>query len=126
MFDICASPKICCKGFGCSECLFGENAAQITDVSCCAYLLLRPILACGLIHMTIRAKIGGRYCLEEEPSDVVAARLLSPFAVCQEACEIISREKLPSEKVRRNQPINNIIPTADSEVASSNDAPQAS
>jgi hypothetical protein len=76
--------------------------------------------------MPIRAKIGGKYCLKEEPSDVVAAHLLSPFAVCQEGREIISREKLPSEKVRTKQPINNIIPTAASEVASSNDASQAS
>jgi len=116
LFDICASPKICCKGFGCPECLFGENAAEIADVSCCAYLLLTPICA----------KLREKYGLQEEPSDVIGACLFSSFAVCYEACEIISREKLPNEKVRRNQPINNIIPTADSEVASSNDASQAS
>jgi len=86
--------------------------------SCCGHLLLIPILACGLIHMPIRAKIREKYGLQEETSDIVAACLFSPFAVRQEAREIICREKLPSEKVRRNQPINNIIPTTDSEVAS--------
>jgi Cys-rich protein (TIGR01571 family) len=40
--------------------------------------------------MSIRAKLREKYGSQEEPCDVVAACLLSPFAVCQEAREIIS------------------------------------
>jgi Cys-rich protein (TIGR01571 family) len=57
--------------------------------SCCGYLLL----------ISIRTKLREKYGLQEETSDVVAACLFSPFAVCQETREIICREKLPSEKV---------------------------
>jgi hypothetical protein len=57
--------------------------------------------------MSTRAKIRENYGLQEEPSDIVIACFLLPFAVCQEAREIICREKLPSEKVRANRPINN-------------------
>ncbi len=81
MFDRWTSPKICCKGFCCPECLFGENAAKMTDVSCGTYLLLTPMVSCGLIHMPIRTKLRENYGSQEEPSDVVA--------VCQEAREII-------------------------------------
>ena len=76
--------------------------------------------------MPIRAKMRAKYGLQEEPSDCVAACLLSPFAVCQEAREIISREKMPSGKVQTNQPSKTMITTAESEVASSANSSQIS
>jgi len=122
LWNICASPKICLKGFCCPECLFGQNAARISNVSCCAYccgyLLLSPFYLCGLIHMPIRAKIRKKYGLQEEPSDCVAACLLSPCAVCQETREINSRDRLPSEKTRTNQPTKDLASPVDSELAS--------
>jgi Cys-rich protein (TIGR01571 family) len=122
LFDICASPKICCKGFCCTSCLFGDNAAKITNGSyclyCCGYLWLSPIYACGLLHMGIRAKMREKYGLQEEPSDCITGCLLSPCAACQEAREIISRERTPN-KVRTNEPTKDAITTADSEGAAS-------
>ncbi len=122
MCDICASPKICLKGFFCPECVFGQNATRISNVSCCIYccryLLLTPFLSCGLIHKPIRTKIREKYGLQEQPSDCVAACLLSPCAVCQEAREMNSRDRLPSEKTRINQPIKGLASPVDSEVAS--------
>jgi hypothetical protein len=69
--------------------------------------------------MRVRAKMRAKYGLQEEPSDIVAACLLSPFGVCQEAREIISREKMPGKKVRTNQPSKDMTTADDSEVASS-------
>ena len=69
--------------------------------------------------MRIRAKMRTKYGLQEEPSDIVAACLLSPCGVCQEAREIISREKMSGKKVQTNQPSKSIITADDSEVASS-------
>ena len=104
-------------------CLFGTNAAKIDNVSCygycCVYFLLSPLYLCGIIHMSVRGKMRAKYGLQEEPSDCVAACLLSPLAVCQEARELISREKISNGKVRTNQPVNDIATTADSEVESS-------
>jgi Cys-rich protein (TIGR01571 family) len=122
LFDICASPKICCKGFFCLDCLFGENAHSISGVSCClyccGYLLLSPVCLCGLIHMPMRVKMREKYGLQEVPSDRVAGCLCSPCAVCQEAREIISRERSPGNKVRTDQPMKNAASPVESEVAS--------
>jgi len=76
--------------------------------------------------MPIRAKMREKYGLQEEPSDVVAACLLSPLGVCQEAREIISREKMPSKKVQTKQPLKSITTNDASEVASSANSSQVS
>jgi hypothetical protein len=68
--------------------------------------------------MPMRAKMREKYGLQEQPSDCLAACLLSPCAVCQEAREIISREKSPGNKVRKNQPVKSITSAVDSELSS--------
>ena len=76
--------------------------------------------------MGVRAKIRQKYGLQEQPSDFIAACILSPLAVCQESREIISREKKPSEQIRTSQPLNDITATGDSEVTSSHTSSHAS
>ncbi len=74
----------------------------------------------------MRAKMREKYGLQEVPSDCVAGCLLSPCAVCQEAREIISRERLPSNKVRTDQPKKNVASPVESEVTSATNSTRES
>ena len=77
-----------------------------------------PILSCGLLHMSFRAKVREKYGLQEEPTDFIAGCLLSPIAVCQEAREIDSRDKSPGTKVQRAEPKRSNASNVESEVSS--------
>lgn len=126
LFNICGSPKTCCFAACCPECVFGQNAANVNDGSClgycCIYMILLPIGLCGLVHKPIRVKIREKYNLQEEPSDCLAAYLLSPCAICQEAREIESRGQSSNTRVKTMQPLNSTISNADSEVTGESEA----
>lgn len=76
--------------------------------------------------MPLRARMREKYNLPEEPSDFVAGCLLSPLGVCQEAREIISRERTFSTRARTNQPTKDIASSVDDEVASATSSTNAS
>lgn len=110
--------------------MFAENANHISGVSycgyCCGYMLLSVVCACGLLHKPMRAKMREKYGLQEEPSDCVAACILSPCAVCQETREIMSREKSPGNRVRTVQPKKEAASPVESEVASATNSTRES
>ncbi|UJR29170.1 hypothetical protein I4U23_010384 [Adineta vaga] len=129
-FGVCASPKTCCAVTFCTSCMFGYNAADVTNNSCwgycCGYFLLMPCYLCGVVHMPIRAKIREKYNLQEEPNDCIAACLLSPCGICQESNELKSHEKSSGIKVQTMQPLNSTISHAESEMTGASDVSQTS
>ncbi|CAF1390766.1 unnamed protein product [Adineta ricciae] len=128
LFDVCGSPKTCCFATWCPECVFGYNAANVTDGSCCgyccAYLILMPCGLCGIVHMPIRTKLREKYNLQEEPSDCLASYLFSFCAICQEAREIESQDQSSNTRIKTTQPFNSSVSNADSELTGESEASQ--
>lgn len=87
---------ICCCGFWCLPCLFGDNAEKIDGSSCVGmsllYWLLGSCYVCWVPHMMKRKALRQKYRLRPEPcNDCLATLCCSGCAVCQEARELKAR-----------------------------------
>ena len=92
--DCCDNSSVCIQGLFCPCHLFGKNVEKIEGGrywrSCCCYLA-----GCGSCnHSASRRKLRVKYNLPEEPfNDCCVAWCCGPCGLCQEALEIIEKEK---------------------------------
>ena len=85
--------KICCCGFWCLPCLFGQNVEKIDGSSCVgcglAYFAAGCCYLCWVPHMLKRKVLREKYQLKPEPChDCLVAACCGPCGICQEAREI--------------------------------------
>lgn len=105
-FDDCG---ICCYGWCCAPCLFGENAEKIDGSNCCAagciWCLLSNMGLCCLYHTGKRNTLRQRYGLQEDCNDCVTTACCANCAICQEARELKMRRATAGGKERNNREI---------------------
>ncbi|CAF3560568.1 unnamed protein product [Rotaria socialis] len=85
--------KICCCGWCCLPCLFGDNAEKIDGSSCVgmclAYWLLAHCDLCWVPHLMKRKKLREKFHFKEDTAvDCLVTAFCAPCAVCQEAREL--------------------------------------
>lgn len=91
--------RICCYGFWCHSCLYGENAEAIDGSSCvgncCLYHLLGSCSLCWIPHMRKRKVLRDKFRLEGESwKDCLVSACCAGCSVCQEARELKARGML--------------------------------
>ncbi|UJR36849.1 hypothetical protein I4U23_029562 [Adineta vaga] len=110
---------ICCYGFWCCCCLYGENVAKIENSSrcfthCCIYTLLSMFGCCCLIHSVKRGRIRERYGIVEDAcGDCFITCCCSTCAICQEAREMKIRGYPPPPLIVIHQPAMSLSSAAD-------------
>lgn len=91
---------LCCYGWCCTPCLFGENAEKIDGTNCVAagliWYLLTGLGCCCVYHMGKRRTLRQRYGLEEGCGDCAITTFCASCAICQEARELKIRETFPA------------------------------
>jgi Cys-rich protein (TIGR01571 family) len=83
---------ICCYGYCCPACLYGENAEKIDGSSCfasgCLWYLLSGWGLCCLVHKGKRKALRDRFQIQEDCNDCAVTTFCGSCAICQEAREL--------------------------------------
>jgi Cys-rich protein (TIGR01571 family) len=92
LFDCFDDCDVCCYGWCCTPCLYGENAEKIDGSSCYGSCFIWWLLyewdLCCLVHMGKREALRNRFGLQEDCNDCVATTFCASCAICQEAREL--------------------------------------
>ncbi len=92
LFDCCNDCGICCYGWCCAACLYGENAEKIDGSDCCGQCFVWWLLSgwglCWVVHMGKRETLRRRFGLQEDCNDCAATAFCATCAICQEAREL--------------------------------------
>ncbi|CAF3096056.1 unnamed protein product [Rotaria socialis] len=122
LFGCFKDVHVCCYGFWCCCCLYGENAEKINNRSkclthCCMYSFMSLFGCCCLMHTVKRGQLRTKYNLEEDVcADCLMTCCCPPCAICQEAREIKVRGSARPPIIIIHQPVVSVSSIADSSV----------